>query len=135
MKKYIALLCFVLTGVLVLAGCSVSCANKDIENSASIEIRKYDNGELCDVYTITDKIEVNDICKTFSSLSAKKLNYHKPAVPQFSIHFLNGSGLEIQNIDFLFGNTVVTNGQIYAITDEVEIIEYINSIVSKNFQE
>ncbi len=133
--KNIIVICLVLTCMLILVGCSAPWTDKDIKNSEFIEIRKYDNGELCDVYMISDKNEVNDICKTFSSLFATKLNYHKPALKQYSIHFLDDSEFEIQNINFLFGNTIVTNEQIYAISDEINIIEYIEDIISKSSQE
>ncbi len=131
MKKFLTF-CLVLACLLTLAGCSASWANEDILNSASIEIRTYNSDGVC---TISDKDEIDDICNTFLSLSAKKLNYHKPAVSQYSIRFLNDAGLEIQHIDFLFGNTVVTNGNIYSITDEIHIIEYIQEILSKNSPE
>ncbi len=134
MKKPVAL-CIVLTCVLILAGCSASWISNEMGTSASVEITSYENGEACEVITITEKGKVEDICQTVSSLSAKKMNYHKPAEKQYSIRFLNSAGDEIQSIDFLFGNTVVTNGQIYGITDDIQILEYIEDIISSSSRE
>ncbi len=130
MKKITAL-CLAFVCVLGLMGCSAPWTDKEIKNSASVEIRKYDNGKLCGVYTVSNDNEVSDICKKISSLPAKKMDYHKPARTQYSIYFLNNEGQEIQSVDFLFGNTVVTNGGIYGITDEINIMEYIEEIISK----
>ena len=142
MKKLIALV-LALVCMLCFVGCSmfttdVSWTDKDIKNAKSVEINCYDiqDGSLkvVDVYTIVDEKEVNNICNTFSLLKVKKTKITKPMSLAYSISFLDGSGNAIETVMIPFGWNVIQCGDLYKITDEMDINRYIREDVLKDTQ-
>ncbi len=129
--------------MLCFVGCSifatdVSWTDKDIKNAKSVEITCYDNQEgsleVVEVYTIVDEKEVNNICNTFSLLKVKKTKITEPMSIAYSISFLDGSGNAIETVMIPFGWNVIHRGDLYKITDEMDINRYIREDVLKDIQ-
>ena len=142
MKKLIAIV-LALVCMLCFVGCSmfttdVSWTDKDIKNAKSVEINCYDiqdgSVKVVDVYTIVDEKEVNNICNTFSLLKVKKTKITKPMSLAYSISFLDGSGNAIETVIIPFGWNVIQCGDLYKITDEMDINRYIREDVLKDAQ-
>ena len=137
MKKltalFLALIC-----IFVLASCSVSWTDAEIKNAKSVEITCYDNhgsSDAVEVYTITDERSVNNICNTFSLLVVKKVKITEPTMMSYSIRFLDEAGNTIETVSLLFGYNVVQCGELYKITDEMDINRYIEEDVLKNIKD
>ena len=137
MKKltalFLALIC-----IFVLASCSVSWTDAEIKNAKSVEITCYDNhgsSDAVEVYTITDERSVNNICNTFSLLVVKKVKITEPTMMSYSIRFLDEAGNAIETVSLLFGYNVVQCGELYKITDEMDINRYIEEDVLKNIKD
>ena len=141
MKKLIALV-LTLVYMLCFVGCSifttdVSWTDKDIKNSKSVKITCYDNnasGDSVEVYIIVDEKEVNNICNTFSLLKVKKTKITEPMSIAYSISFLDGSDNAIETVTIPFGWNVIQCGDLYKITDEMDINRYIREDVLKDTQ-
>ena len=84
-----------------------------------------------------NKEEVNGICITFSNLAVKKVKLRDALIGSYSVRFMDDSGKEIESV-IVVGNYNVMDrgGQLYEITDEVNVYQDINKIVlskSMNF--
>ena len=137
MKKLIAIV-LALVCMLCFVGCSifatdVSWTDKDIKNAKSVEITCYENN-ASSVYTIVDEKEVNNICNTFSLLKVKKTKITEPMSIAYSICFLDDSGNGIETVTIPFGWNVIQCGDLYKITDEMDINRYIREDVLKDTQ-
>ena len=125
---------------LVLLGCSsrpVRWTNKDICDSASVEIIYYGtNGDAVpQTFHFSDE-DVDDICTTFSNLAVKKVKIRDTLIGSYCVRFLDDSGKEIESVVILGNyNAIDNNGQLYEITDEINIYQYVNAIVSSKAKE
>lgn len=136
MKKLIAIV-FIFLCLFCLASCSVNWTDKEIRNAKSVEITCYSShvGEDSVVYTVSDEKEVGNICNTFSLLVVKKTKITEPTKMSYTIRFLDDAGKEIEFVNLLFGfNVVQSNGQLYKITDDMDINRYIKEDVLADIQ-
>ena len=136
MKRLISLI-LVCICALGLTGCSVSWTDAEIKSAKSVEITCYSShiGEDSVVYTVSDEKEVGNICNTFSLLVVKKAKITEPTEMSYTLRFLDSTGTEIESVNLLFGyNVVQCNGQLYKITDEMDINRYIREDVLADIQ-
>ena len=136
MKQLIAIV-LIFICLFSLASCSVNWTDKEIKNAKSVEITCHSShvGEDSVVYTVSDEKEVGNICNTFSLLVVKKTKITEPTEMSYTIRFLDDAGKEIEAVILLFGyNVVQCNGQLYKITDEMDINRYIKEDVLTDIQ-
>ena len=115
-----------------VCSCSAKWTDEDITKAHTVEITKYDSEDpnIKVIYTITDAETVKNLCNTFSLLELKDAHVKETIAKSFYIRFI-GNGGEIDHITVISGRNTIQDkhGDLYNITDEMDINRHINEVV------
>ena len=115
-----------------VCSCSAKWTDEDITKAHTVEITKYDSEDpnIKVIYTITDAETVKNLCNTFSLLELKDAHVKETIAKSFYIRFI-GNGSEIDHITVISGRNTIQDkhGDLYNITDEMDINRHINEVV------
>lgn len=135
MKRYLALMLLCLLA-LSLVSCSTQNPMQDsldvTRNTGSIEIRVFSNTDQTYTdYVITDRATVREICDYFGALELEKVKITEPLAMSYTITFCNANGVGIESLILVAGYNVIDYGDLYRVQDEVDIHDYVASLVDK----
>ena len=136
MKKSVLYLLMIMA-LLITSSCTAQWTEMDIMRANSVEITCYSyDGEISGVYTISEALDVKNICNTFSLLAVQKTKITKPTERSYTIRFLDIAGRCIESVSVLSGHNVIeSNDQLFKIVDEMDINRHIKEDILSSIKE
>lgn len=129
MKKHVLGLFLCLLAI-TLCACTVQNPMQDAltatRNTGSIKIHVH---STFDVYVITDRETVREICDTFGALELEKSLITKPLGTAYTISFCNANGVATETLTVVAGYNVIVFDDMYRVQDDFDVHAYVAGLI------
>lgn len=131
MKRILPLFLLVLLTA-SFAGCARTVQIDDISRTSYIEVRAFSNvDQTYTDHVIKDAAVVDEVCTTLQSLTLQKVKITEPLALAYQLTFFDHAHRRINVISVVFGNYVDYNGNLHKITNDCDVVAYLERTVSE----